>query len=101
MGHVHAELIKAWLEGEKIQRFDSATNRWDDVEAPRWKKACKYRVKPSEPEVRELYMFAALQKGTYSMIPRFFEKAEDFCQAFSVEADKVKRLDFTKIEITV
>ena len=45
--HKHAELIKAWADGAKIERLDNYT--WiDDIE-PIWYLNWEYRIKP-EPK---------------------------------------------------
>ena len=54
MKHKHAELIKAWADGEVIeQRFTDKNfnyNNWESVKNPIWHECgCEYRIKP-EPE---------------------------------------------------
>ena len=46
--HVHAELIKAWADGAKIQLLGEASGTWYDC-IPSWESTTKYRVKP-EPK---------------------------------------------------
>lgn len=46
--HPHAELIKAWADGDEIQLLD-ANGTWIDFregDTPAWNPAYKYRVKP-------------------------------------------------------
>ena len=43
--HVHAELIKAWADGAKIQVKD-LEGKWTDVD-PMWHEDSKYRIKPT------------------------------------------------------
>lgn len=54
MKHKHAELIKAWADGEVIeQRFTDRNfnyNNWESVKNPIWHDCgCEYRIKP-EPK---------------------------------------------------
>jgi len=44
--HKHADLIKKWADGEKIQAYDGV--KWVDVQSPVWMPESKYRVKPIE-----------------------------------------------------
>lgn len=46
--HPHAELIKAWADGAKIQKFNFRDKKWEDSDTPTWL-GDKYRVKPEEP----------------------------------------------------
>lgn len=59
--HVHAELIKAWADGEKIQfkcpsptAFSKSSGEWIDTDVPEWLEYCEYRIKP-EPSDTEKY----------------------------------------------
>lgn len=50
--HKHAEVIKAWAEGEPIQIWESVRGQWIDWPdnlAPSWFESRQYRVKPKEP----------------------------------------------------
>ena len=47
--HKHAELIKAWADGAKIQHFAPHLDMWADITAPAWNTSCDYRIKP-EPK---------------------------------------------------
>lgn len=44
--HPHAELIKAWADGAKIQFF--LEDSWIDCKSPFWLHDRKYRIKPEE-----------------------------------------------------
>lgn len=46
--HVHAELIKAWADGAKIE-FKATSGIWTDTEPPIWSPTNDYRIKP-EPK---------------------------------------------------
>lgn len=45
MKNKHSELIKQWVDGAKIQRFDTDTNKWVDVQSPVWYENQQYRIK--------------------------------------------------------
>lgn len=49
--HRHAELIKAWADGAKIQQ--QVGNCWHDIPGtPGWSTQCDYRIKPEpKPDV--------------------------------------------------
>lgn len=47
----HAELIKAWADGAKIQVL--VGDEWEDCCSPTWFEANKYRIKPEESEKTE------------------------------------------------
>ena len=47
MKHKHAELIKKWADGAKIQSKYSENYDWEDVN-PSWGEQFEYRVKPEE-----------------------------------------------------
>lgn len=56
--HVHAELIKAWADGEKIQlKVPSPTvfskSSWIDIDVPEWWEYCEYRIKPEPPDTKK------------------------------------------------
>ena len=53
MKHKHAELIKKWADGAKIQSKYSENYDWEDIN-PSWGEQFEYRVKPEpkpKPEV--------------------------------------------------
>ena len=47
MKHKHAELIKKWADGAKIQSKYSENYDWEDVN-PSWGEQFEYRIKPEE-----------------------------------------------------
>ena len=47
MKHKHAELIKKWADGAKIQIKYSKNDDWEDVD-PTWIEHFEYRIKPEE-----------------------------------------------------
>lgn len=54
--HIHAEVIKAWADGAKIQWFNSLIDHWSDIATPSWNIEFKYRIKP-EPKKVQLRFF--------------------------------------------
>lgn len=46
--HPHAELIKAWADGAKIQYWHENRHEWIDKGDPLWYEWCEYRIKPEE-----------------------------------------------------
>jgi hypothetical protein len=47
MKHKHAELIKKWADGAKIQIKYFKNDDWEDVD-PTWSEQFEYRIKPEE-----------------------------------------------------
>lgn len=52
--HKHAELIKAWADGERIER-KFYTGQWDIVSDPRWFEDTEYRIHDEYRELKEAY----------------------------------------------
>ena len=44
--HKHAEVIKAWAEGARIEVFAAFNNTWNPTVNPLWDCGLKYRVRP-------------------------------------------------------
>lgn len=51
--HKHAELIKAWADGEQIQYFDTNINKWIIASEPKWFEHKQYRIKPEETDLEK------------------------------------------------
>ena len=50
--HKHAELIKAWADGEDIEVYDLIQEDWVDCDYPKWHDDHEYRIKPEpKPDV--------------------------------------------------
>ena len=60
MKHKHADLIKAWADGEVIQYYGETSKDWFDCtnNNPSWDSTTQYRVKPipKEPVVELWYV---------------------------------------------
>jgi hypothetical protein len=61
--HKHAELIKAWADGAEIEAFDSCTDQWIRASSPSWQNQIKYRIKPDEPRLRDMYIYKNVSMG--------------------------------------
>ena len=56
--HKHAELIKAWADGAKIE-MKWSEHTWNAQEYPQWYPENEYRIKPEpKPDVVEKYFFS-------------------------------------------
>ena len=53
MKHKHADLIKAWADGAKIQVYMISLDEWEDCpHDPTWNVGRMYRIKPEQkPEI--------------------------------------------------
>lgn len=66
--HPHAELIKAWADGAKIQ-YKNENNEWITANPPSWYKNTEYRIKPEEhsarwkPKMGEEYTYLSFDDG--------------------------------------
>jgi len=77
--HPHDEVIRAWLDGEKIQRRFESDEPWQDVEPPAndcfsgfFMPTTEYRVKPKEEE----YRWVCLENGRYWVTPQKWTRSE-------------------------
>jgi hypothetical protein len=53
--HKHAEIIKAWADGARVERFIKRENRWvEDSLSPFWYQVSEYRIK-HEPVVMKVF----------------------------------------------
>lgn len=64
--HVHAEIIKAWADGEEIEYWNGASEtdiggKWLTVRLPSWNHNMKYRVKPKLPTLGEIAKAASVE----------------------------------------
>lgn len=52
--HKHADVIKAWADGAKIQFRSYDNEQWENVRAPVWSEHKQYRVKPEKKSPGQL-----------------------------------------------
>jgi|APGre2960657373_1045057.scaffolds.fasta_scaffold33829_3 hypothetical protein len=52
--HKHAEIIKAWADGAKIQKFSGRKQVWEDADTPTWNVDAQYRVKVNSDHTIEI-----------------------------------------------
>lgn len=69
--HKHANLIKAWADGAKIEMLTNDYspegdygNSWKPVNIPSWNPLLEYRIKP-EPQVIEGFCWEYMADGWY------------------------------------
>jgi hypothetical protein len=67
MKHKHAELIKAWADGAKIE-FYNVFQEWVDADNPEWKEGCIYRIKP-EPKPDVIDYFCVTKHAINNFMP--------------------------------
>lgn len=69
--HKHAELIKAWADGAKIQYWNESRHEWVDKGDPCWYEWCEYRVKPSnepwKPKKGEKYYYLMISYSGFEL----------------------------------
>ena len=56
--HIHAEIIKAWADGHRIQFFDEVVGQWRSVGTrvmPTWDPEIDYRIHPIEEMMSHEY----------------------------------------------
>jgi len=89
MAHVHAELIKAWAEGAKIQVL-GGYGKWVSVPNPRWREDSQYRVEVTLPVFR-IAKFR-LNKGVdhYMMVDTVKFKPEENANFVKFVSDPIK-----------
>lgn len=99
--HKHAELIKAWANGAKIQYYDTIDNVWRDIDMDEhlWYETAEYRIKPAEkkPVVRWLWAYKYPKERNEKdwAISSVFMTEE---VAMKHAAQEVKRLDWSRTE---
>jgi hypothetical protein len=60
--HKHAVLIKAWADGAEIE-FCGVDNKWRPIEARDWDSNFRFRIKPDEPRLRDMYIYKNVSMG--------------------------------------
>lgn len=66
--HKHAELIKAWADGEKIQVHDKLNKVWRDSLTPIWDSSLKYRIQQEpKPDVTAYFKSGNISRAMATM----------------------------------
>ena len=55
--HKHAELIKAWANGAKIEWYDEYHSQYFNCTNPNWRDNTEYRIKPKWEKRQEVPLF--------------------------------------------
>ena len=90
--HVHADLIKAWADGHKIQCRSVVSGDWVDLadHVLRWVKTAEYRIKP-EPKTWYQVVCRARSSGDVYTFDRLFNTEVEFLASpFSTHYDILK-----------
>jgi hypothetical protein len=68
MTHKHAELIKQWADGAKVQYWSENGAYWLDTAMPQWHTDTRYRIKPEpKPDIIKYAQAASPQSGVNSI----------------------------------
>jgi hypothetical protein len=95
--HKHAEIIKAWAEGAKIQHFDN--EKWYDVHSPLWDQGTIYRIKPEpKPDLVYYAVFAKIGESILSSaITKYSDPGADMLKLiFDGETGQLKSAEVLK-----
>lgn len=60
--HKHAELIKKWADGAKIEYYDNIADRWDPIVEPNWDLGTLYREAKGREFPETSLSFSRLQE---------------------------------------
>jgi len=97
MKHKHAELIKAWADGAKIQGRVLGGD-WHDFCSPNWDvKDIEFRIKPEEKKPVTRYLWATKTPSGKWLLSNYMYSAVEVSKTNSFGFD-IKRLDFTATE---
>jgi len=99
--HVHAEIIKAWAEGKKIQRYSNVLCTWCHDPNPYFDRTMMYRVAPETYLHRNEGMYSG-----YTINPVMSTNSEVGTYKFSFDTQNYgdvlqSAVDFIKGTITV
>ncbi len=91
MKHKHAELIKAWADGARIQVY---TDTWRDDSCPLWRTNLDYRIKPEEKKPVIKWLWAYKSDDGWQKLSHFFTEDE----AKKIFRSGYQRLDWSRTE---
>ena len=95
--HKHADCIKAWADGAKIE-YKTTNGKWQET-TPAWRTEKEYRIKP-EPEP-DLVYYAAFGEVGKSQLNAVINQRSDGCidslkLIFCAETLKLKSVEILK-----
>ncbi len=95
MKHKHAESIKAWADGAKIQ-YRYLSKEWEDATHPNWDHDCEYRIKPEEKQPVVRWKWASKIGREWRCLDTFLTDAEAV-QKLNY-SNLVTKLEYTRTE---
>jgi len=93
MKHIHAELIKAWADGAKIERRISKIT-WIDSECPGWYDDEEYRIKP-EPKP-DIVLFGYVSKSNIFGLHKLTNSFDNIKLTYDGETGELKLAEVIK-----
>ena len=99
--HKHAEIIKAWVDGAKVQWRNNATEAWkdlscaDDYPSIGWYESYEYRIKPEEKKPVKRWLWAYKPTALSS-----WYQGTHFCTEAEAALNYADTSAFTKIPYT-
>jgi hypothetical protein len=87
--HTHADLIKAWADGEAIQFAYDPEGTWKDIETPAWAADVYYRIKP-EPKPDIVLLGWVQADGSTSRFVEWSITSDNLKLTFDGETSKLK-----------
>lgn len=95
--HVHAECIKAWADGIKVQFKLNGDIVWNDLDNSgwcNWSEKTEYRIKPEpKPDVIHYGMAVAGNPCTTFCSERHYANYHNLKLTFDGETDKLKKAE--------
>lgn len=90
--HKHAELIKAWADGQRIQHRSHAKNEWTDSDVTDlyWRLETEYRVKPAPTP--DLVMYTSAYAGEICPCDDEYKNGDNLKLIFDGETGELKKV---------
>jgi hypothetical protein len=97
--HRHAEFIKAWADGQDVQRRTFGDSNWLDFCTMAWFEDAdqEFRIKPKEKVARWLWAFFNPSTGNWELSKTFLSDFEVHYDVLK-QAFEHKKLEFTRME---
>lgn len=90
MEHKHADLIRAWAGGAKIQKRTKGFKRWKDTDRPLWDEDTEYRIKADQ------YIWEAHMKFERNEVVAMLSKRPNLRLTFDVNTNKLLSAEVLK-----